>query len=89
MPSRHSVWEDSLFVPRARLLFGERAFRVAAPKALNQLLRSALGRQLTLMLSKKLNSFCSQILFLLICFLLLFVLISFCCIVVNLLKVAI
>ena len=43
MSSRHATpWSEttnSLFVPRTRLQFGERAFRVSAPKAWNQLPR--------------------------------------------------
>jgi len=43
MPSRHSALQsattDSLFAPHTRLLFGERAFSVAAAKAWNQLPR--------------------------------------------------
>jgi len=51
MSSRHPVLRsattDSLYVPRTRLLFGERAFQVAAPKMWNQL-PSALQKILTL-----------------------------------------
>ena len=36
-PILRSATTDSLYVPRTRLLFGERAFRVAAPKMWNQL----------------------------------------------------
>jgi len=44
MPLRHSVLgsaaTDSLFIPHTRLVFGERAFLGAAPKAWNQLPRN-------------------------------------------------
>ena len=69
----------SLFVPRTRLQFGERAFRVAAPKAWNQLPRDVRCVDNTNTFKKKLKTFYSQSSIFVNLFLLLFVLVSFCC----------
>ena len=61
MTSRRTVLRsattDSLFIPRTRLRFGERAFRVAAPKAWNQLPNDVRSIHSTNTFKQKLKTF--------------------------------
>jgi len=56
-PVLRSATTDSLYVPHTRLLFGERAFRVAAPKMWNQLPHNARSIDNTNTFKKKLKTF--------------------------------
>jgi len=52
-----SATTNTLFTPRTRLRFGERAFRVATPKAWNQLPNNVRSLRDTKSFKKKLKTF--------------------------------
>ena len=65
---QHSATTDSLYVPRTRLLFGERAFRVAAHKMWNQLPHDVRSIDNTNTLRRNWKLFCLQSFMILILF---------------------